>query len=295
MTIPMIFIYDSNLQMRSVAASRLSAPIRSSCSNVLYGTMSQQEASSQVQLYWATGCTSCLRAKEFLERNDVSFVSHNVVEDKTILDDMAAEGMPRQVPVIKRGDDWADAQVLSEVARIANVEHEAEPLPVEALYERLDTVLNALQEYLQLIPDDELGTDIPNRPRSYGNVVYHIFSIPESFLEHEDGTPMRSYKPEPPWTNRSKASLETYGAHVQARLHDWRHGPGWDRDWSETANVYYGEPTVHKYLERTVWHAGQHTRQLEWVLDERLGVEFEPLPADVWEGLPLPKKVWDAL
>lgn len=37
-------------------------------------------STDDTHLYWATGCTSCLRVKEFLERNDVSFVSHNVVQ-----------------------------------------------------------------------------------------------------------------------------------------------------------------------------------------------------------------------
>ena len=35
---------------------------------------------TDIHLYWATGCTSCLRIKEFLERNDTPFVSHNVVK-----------------------------------------------------------------------------------------------------------------------------------------------------------------------------------------------------------------------
>lgn len=248
-----------------------------------------------IHLYWRTGCTSCLRAKEFLERNDVPFEPHNVADDATILDDMADLGLPRQVPIVRRDDDWADAQMLDEVARIAGVEHEADPLPVAELYRRLEVVLDAVQRYVPLVPEDELETTLPNRPRTVGGLVYHLFSLPESFLEHEDGTPLRSYKPEPEWANRSTAALATYGENVQVRLRDWYEGPGQARDWTETADVYYGSPSVHQFLERTTWHAGQHARQLEWMLEEELDVTVDPIEPRVWEGLPMPEKVWDVM
>lgn len=259
----------------------------------VWGVMSVSQ--SAVRLYWATGCTSCLRAKEFLERNDVVFESHNVVEDPGILDTMEEAGLPRHVPIIQRGEEWADAQVLEEVARIAGVEYAAEPLPVAELYERLTLVLEAVQRYLEVLPDDELGTDIPNRPRSVGELTFHAFSLPVSFLEHEDGTSLRSYKPEPAWANRSTDALAAYGAHVQFRLRDWWDESGQDRDWEETADVYYGSPTVHEFFERTTWHAGQHTRQLEWIFPEQLEIPIDPLDPGVWEGLPMPEKVWDAV
>lgn len=250
---------------------------------------------TRVHLYWATGCTSCLRAKEFLERNEVPFVSHNVTEDRGILDEMERRGLPRQVPVVERGEDWADAQELGEVARIAGVEHEADPLPVEELYRRLDLVLETVDRYLGRLSAEHLRVDIPNRPRSVGELSYHTFSIAGSFLDHEDGEQLTSYEPELEWTNRSVDALTTYGEHVRVRLRDWYEGPGQDRGFSETANVYYGDPTVHEFFERTTWHAGQHTRQLEWMLAEEFDIGIEPLDPATWEGLPMPEKVWDAV
>ncbi len=253
------------------------------------------ESHSQIHLYWATGCTSCLRAKEFLERNETPFVSHNVIEDRSLLDEMAERGMPQHVPIVRRGADWANAQELSAVAEIAGIEHEADPLPVDELRTRLNVVFDALERALEALSDDDLVTDIPNRPRSVGEIVYHAFSIPESFLEHEDGSPLKSYKPEPAWANRSTAALSTYGRHVRVRTDDWFDAHGADRDWSATVDVYYGTPSVHEFFERTVWHAGQHTRQLEWMLVEEFGAEIDPVDPSVWEGLPMPEKVWDAL
>ncbi len=31
-------------------------------------------------------------------------------------------------------------------------------------------------------------------------------------------------------------------------------------DFSRKAHVYYGDVTLHEYLERTTWHSGQHVR-----------------------------------
>jgi hypothetical protein len=46
-------------------------------------------------------------------------------------------------------------------------------------------------------------------------------------------------------------------------------------------------------MERTVWHAGQHSRQLMWVL-EGLGIQpNQPLGPEVFAGLPMPESVWD--
>ncbi len=252
------------------------------------------KADTRTHLYWATGCTSCLRAKEFLERNDVDFESHNIAEDMEMLDEMEAQGLPRQVPIVKKGDEWADAQELDEVARIAEIEYEAEVLPVEELYRRLDIVLETLVEYIDQLPAEKLDGPIADRPRTVGQLVYHAFSISESFLEHQDGTPLKMYKSEPEWASESLESLSTYGRHIQARLHHWHENYADDCDWSETADVYYGSPSLQQYFERTVWHTGQHARQLAWILEERCDTDPEPpLDPELWEGLPMPEKVWN--
>ena len=252
------------------------------------------ETSDRVSLYWATGCTSCLRAKEFLERNEVDFASHNIIEDRSILKEMEAQGLPPRVPIVQRGEEWEDARLLTEVARIAGVEHEAEPIPVDNLYQRLERILAIVSEYVGSLEADDLRTDIPNRPRSVGELTYHVFDIVEIFLDHEDGTPLTSFDPEPEWANRSTEALRTYGEHVRVRLHDWHEGPGQERDWSATAKVYYGEPTAHEFFERTTWHSGQHARQLEWLLTEVFDRDVDPIDPALWEGLPMPEKVWDA-
>ena len=106
-------------------------------------------AETAVHLYWGTGCTSCLRAKEFLERNDVSFNSHNVVEDKSILDEMAQRGLPQHVPIVRRGDEWADGKILEDVAALTGTEYDAEILSVMELRDRLEQILAATLSHIE--------------------------------------------------------------------------------------------------------------------------------------------------
>ncbi len=269
---------------------------------------------TSVHLYWATGCTSCLRVKEFLERNDLSFVSHNVVQkggstadpetessvgiqgvDPDLMDEMAQLGLPQHVPIVRRGEEWADGKDLANVAELVGIEYDAEPLPVDELYRRLTVLLETTQTYLPLLPDEELETHIPNRPRSYADLVQHIFSLPDVFLMHEAGVPMEGVpRMEHHWDHYSKTALRTYGSSVQGRLDDWFETAGQTCDWSETADVFWGQPSKHAFFERTTWHTGQHVRQLEWVLEEVLAIDLDtPLDPALWEGLPMPEKIWN--
>ena len=87
-----------------------------------------------------------------------------------------------------------------------------------------------------------------------------------------------------------------YGADVQKRLTDWFAGPGSQCEWGSTADVYYGKQSQHQFLERTTWHAGQHTRQLMWLLDAQFGsAPDRPLGHEVFAGLPMPVQVWDGM
>jgi glutaredoxin len=75
---------------------------------------------SVIKAYWQPGCTSCLRMKEFLTKHGVPFVSVNVLEDKDAFAELAMLGI-RSVPIVRRGKDWANGQVLREVARVAGI------------------------------------------------------------------------------------------------------------------------------------------------------------------------------
>jgi hypothetical protein len=90
-----------------------------------------------------------------------------------------------------------------------------------------------------------------------------------------------------------KEEILAYGADVLRRFEAWWDAPGRTTDFARKASVYYGDVTLHEFLERTTWHSGQHVRQMMMVLD-MLGIAPDaPLGAAAFAGLPMPDKVWD--
>ena len=258
--------------------------------------MAQATAEPAIKAYWQPGCTSCLRMKEFLTRHGVPFVSVNVLADKAAFAELAELGI-RSVPIVRRGKDWANGQVLKDVARVAGIKWGgANMLPVPELVSRLVTIQQAAQRLFAQIPDDKLGQQLPNRPRSYAQLAYHIFNIADAFLEHEvQGLPLKegAYNRVPPPEMKTKEQILDYGRNVLSGIETWWRGPGQTANFDAKASVYYGNVTLHDYLERTTWHSGQHVRQMMMVLGV-LGIAPDwPIGKETFDGLPMPDKVWD--
>jgi len=249
-----------------------------------------------LRAYWQPGCTSCLRMKEFLTKNGVLFVSVNVLEDREAFQELAALGI-RSVPIIRRGTDWANGQVLRDVARVAGIAWGgAQVLAALALAVLVATIQETAQRLFAQVPDDKLGRMLPNRPRSYAQLAHHIFNIADAFLEHEvDALPLKegAYNRVPPPEMNDKGKILDYGRDVLARFEIWRRGRGDATDFSRKANVYYGDVTLHEFLERTTWHSGQHVRQMMMVLGMLSIAPDRPVGKETFDGLPMPDKVWD--
>jgi Glutaredoxin/DinB superfamily len=250
-----------------------------------------------LKVYWQPGCSSCLRVKEFLTQRKVPFVSVNVLADKAGFIELAELGL-RRVPIVRCGGEWADGQVLRDVARVAGIRFDAPALlPPAQLAVHADTILRCAIELAQRIPKDQLDTLFPDRPRSYRQVTAHIFTIVEAFLDMiEQGKRAEHaiYEQDVPAGITTAAQLIEYGEQVRARCATWWKRDGNTVDYAVQADVYYGTPTVHEFLERTVWHAGQHTRQLQLGVG-RLGLSVDTtLTADALAGLPMPEGILDA-
>lgn len=249
-----------------------------------------------LKAYWQPGCTSCLRMKEFLTKHGVPFVSVNVLEDKDGYAELAALGI-RSVPIVRRGADWANGQVLRDVARVAGIAWGgAKILPPAELATRLIEIQTTAQRLFAQIPEEKLGQLLPHRPRSYAQLAYHLFNICDAFLEHEvAGLPLKegAYGRVPPPEMDTREKILAYGRDVLARFCAWWEGPGRRTDFSRKARVYYGDVSLHDYLERTTWHSGQHLRQMVMVMG-MLGIAPERPPTpETFAGLPMPDKVWD--
>lgn len=249
-----------------------------------------------IRVYWQPGCTSCLRTKEFLTRYDIPFESRNVLGDEGAYEELAAFGL-RQVPIVTRGDRWANGQVLKDVADLVGVKGiNMNVLPVPVLQSRLMLILESSERFFQQIPEQALHKLLPNRPRSYTDLVYHIFNNADAFIEEKEGIPLvfESYNRFPDPQANSREDILRYARHVRTRVEEWFEKAQATRyDWKQKANIYYGDQNQHQFLERTTWHSGQHARQLMWVL-EGLGVTVDrPIAPETFVGLPMPEKVWD--
>ena len=248
-----------------------------------------------LKVYWAPGCTGCLRMKEFLVKHQVPFVSINALEDQAGMDELAKIGV-RRVPIAARGRHWVDGQVLKDLARIAGVASDGGPVLAPAeLVRRGTSILSAALRLLARIPESELDVELPNRPRSYKQLGCHIFQIIDVFVDlAESGrrVEFEDYLQPVPAHVVSGAKLQEYGAGIRRRFEEWGAGVG-SLDFNAKADVYYGEQTLHEFLERSVWHAAQHTRQVEAVV-QKLGLPTDAgLDARDLAGLPMPENVYD--
>jgi hypothetical protein len=203
----------------------------------------------------------------------------------------------RQLPVVSRGPRWANGQSLKAIAELVGIDlGTVEHLPPEELVRRIDVVLDGAARFFAQFPESHLGDQLPGRPRSYAQLAWHLFNVVDAFLEHEQGIALSatSYN-RVPAAGTTRPEILAYGADVRRRLAEWWQGAGARTDWAAKADVYYGDVSRHEFLERTTWHAGQHSRQLMWVLQDKFGIAPEsPIPPQTWSGLPMPEQVWDS-
>lgn len=263
----------------------------------LEGAGTPENLALPLKVYWQPGCSSCLKTKEFLLDHGVPFVSVNVLEDDEGFKELQELGV-RLVPIAARGKVWANGAVFRDVAKVAGFEYGGHTmLTPEQLKDKVLMILDAAGRYLTQIPDDKLDVVLPGRPRSYRQLVYHVFDIPKVFLdrvEHDAPYTYEALKSILPAEMASKQDLLDYGRANRERFAAWWDREGAATDFKQPGKVYYGEVSLHEVLERTGWHSGQHTRQIILMLREKLGIKPDgPITDADLEGLPLPKNVWD--
>jgi glutaredoxin len=258
--------------------------------------MEAPDTGQPVTVYWAPGCSSCLRVKEYLGSHGIAYRSRNIQSDPTAVADLAALGI-RRVPIVTKGEGWADGQALADVARLCGIEFKAQAeLSVQTLAQRLVLILKEGERAISQFEPAVLREAIPDGNRTYADLSYHVFSVADVFLEHADGEPVtfESYARVPAPGKATREDLLAFGADVHARVAKWFDDRLADYPWNRRADVYYGEQTNRQFLERTAWHAGQHLRQLLWRLDLQQGSTRQRDAKPLFDGLPMPNAVWHA-
>lgn len=244
------------------------------------------------RLYWQPGCTSCLKAKEFLAAQGIAFESINVRASAAAMAELERLGA-RSVPVIAKGDAFCFAQELDEVARFLGLEWRRERLPVATLIERVRHLLRAAESLSRQLPQASFETPIEGRPdRAYGDIGFHIAQIVEGFLDAAEGGELTfaHFERRPSGAARRAEAVAAAIAETAARFERWSRAAAPP---TQSLRTYYGAQPLPFVLERTAWHVAQHARQLEHLVR---GLGLAPIvglgDAEL-AGLPLPTGVWD--
>ena len=244
------------------------------------------------KVYWQPGCSSCLRAKEFLATRGIAYESINVRARPEAMEELAGLGA-QSVPVVVQGKRFVFAQDLGDLARFIGVEFDRVPLPPAELVRRLDLILAAAQRYLVQFPAADLEEGLPGRERTILDLGYHIFVIPAAFLDAAHGARLTFdyFERTPGPDMRSAAQVAAYGQSIRDALQGWWRSA--DAGRLGTLDTYYGIHPTERVLERTAWHAAQHARQLMALLEQR-GISPDGALGDAeLDGLPLPEGVYD--
>ena len=256
-------------------------------------TPTETPASARVQVFWQPGCTSCLRTKEFLRKQGIEFESIDVLNDPDGMQRLQALGA-RSVPVVALGGRYTLCQSFNDVVKFLDLKTTlADPLPPPELVERLDLVLRAASRFLPQFPAAQLRENFRNRNRTPAGTGFHLFRVAQMGVQAAQGIELRfeGFNEAPP-DDWSAADIVAWGQRVRGEVQAWWAGET-DRTLGYLVPTYYGRRTMHDVLERTTWHAAQHTRQLMLML-ETYGVAPDgPLTAAELAGLPVPDEVWD--
>jgi glutaredoxin len=244
-------------------------------------------------VYWQPGCSSCLRAKEFLSSNGIEFSSVNVREDETAMERLSALGA-RSIPVITRKEEFVYAQDIDVLADFIGLKQKRKILPANELVIRIDLILAAAQRYLPQLRPKELSKKLPGRDRTYLDLAYHVFVIPEAFLDAANGKELtfEHFERTPPADIASTIGVIEFGRKVRENMQTWWRSVE-EEGLPHSVLTYYGQHSTHSVLERTAWHTAQHVRQLMELVSQQGTIPDGPLGERELAGLPLPDEIYD--
>ena len=248
---------------------------------------------ARIKVFWQPGCTSCLRVKEFLAAQGVEFESIDVHNDENGLAQLTELGA-RSVPVVALGGRYTLAQSLNDVIKFLDLKTRAmDMLAPEDLVARLDLVLSTASRLTGQLSEEQLRMVFRNRNRTVAALVFHIVRVAELGLQAAQQIELRfeSFDDLPPdgW---QRDDLVRWAGVMRQQLDTWWHSES-DKALTYEVPTYYGRRPMHEVLERTAWHAAQHTRQLALILESDGIKPDRPLSAADLAGLPVPEQVWD--
>ena len=253
----------------------------------------QESAPARIKVFWQPGCTSCLRVKEFLAAQGIQYESVNVHGNPQGMAELDALGA-RSVPVVALAGRYTLAQSLRDVVKFLDLKTKVmDALPPAQLVSKLDIVLAAAVRFTRQFTEAELKSVFRNRNRTVGALAFHVFRIAELGVQASRQIELRfeAFDDLPPqaWEGEQIAA---WGESMRQTVLQWWEEEQ-DRSLAYSVPTYYGARAMHEVLERTAWHAAQHTRQLMLILQTHGKTPDRPLCEADLAGLPVPDEVWD--
>jgi uncharacterized damage-inducible protein DinB len=217
----------------------------------------------------------------------------NVEGNTANLAEMQRLGAPNP-PALAVGERIVHGWQPRAYAELAGVPYDgADMLSPDELRRRLERILALAQQALREADGESLELKPPGRDRSVRDLGFHIFRLSSAFVEALElgDFPAEWFRETAPPELRSGEALADFGDKVRHRLAAW-FATAPVEIYGTTVKTFYGECTVHELLERTTWHAGQHTRQIYHLLREHGLLPAGALDPEVFAGLPMPKEMW---
>jgi hypothetical protein len=244
-----------------------------------------------ISVYWVPGCSSCIKAKEFVASLGEPWESLNILEHPDALAEVAAAGI-RGAPAVRKGDRIVYAQSLDDLAAFFGTTRDEQRLPRDVLVARWNALQDKAREVIASFPEEVLeGHKLVGPHANVLELAEHPYQVVESFLRliEDDTIDARAIYLTPDKSIRSMAALLAYADRIHAEYDDWLNSGG-PSSIPARLNTHYGNQPADVVLERYVWHMAQHLRQLDHLAAGEDGTMR--VPANLYVGLPLPKALW---
>jgi hypothetical protein len=221
----------------------------------------------------------------------VAFEAVDVEANPGGLEELKRLGVDR-VPALIIGDRAFQGWNPRQLAAFVGVEHmDSEGLSPPEFTELLDKILAAAQRVMEQVPDENIGMKSPGRDRTVRDLGFHLFRLSLAYRDAMIGG--RFFEEwlleKAPVEMVDGEAVARYGQVVRQHLKEYFTLP---RGHNGDIFTNYGHQTAYGLLERTVWHAAQHLRQLYVFLEWMGKTPVNPLTDAEFKGLPLPKEIW---
>jgi len=243
------------------------------------------------KFFWQPGCTSCMRTKEFLKKHGIDYISVDVHNDPTGVDQLRELGI-RTIPALSLGKKYTLCQSFGDVTKFLGINVNSKLLPPDELVSKLTVVIETAVRLCAQFTEAQLQETFRDRRRTARDTVFHALRVAEVGVQAAQQMELTAESLlEVAPSGWGSTELARFGAEVTKKLHQWWESEV-DRELTYTAPTYYGRRSMHDVLERTTYHSAQHTRQVALMLETYGTQPDRPLTADTLKGLPVPEEVW---